>query len=357
MLSEFLIEHRDELVARCRARVAKRLAPRPTGLELEHGVPLFLDRLAESLRSRRCSGGATGAADAEHGGDLLRHGFTVAQVVHDYGDVCQAITELAIERRVPIATEDFRALNHCLDNAIADAVTEYGRQREIDLSALNAQRETERMGSLAHELRNLLNNATLAFEALREGGVGVQGNTSAVLGRSLVRLRDLVDRSLAEVRLSAGLERRERVALAPFVEEVEITAVMEAKGRGHELSIEPVAPGLAVEADRHLLASVVGNLLQNAFKYTRPRTRVRLSVRASGERVLIDVEDECGGLPPGKQDELFAPFSQGSADRTGLGLGLAISLRAVRTLGGELSVRDLPGKGCVFTVDLPRSPP
>ncbi|HEU4537571.1 MAG TPA: hypothetical protein VFS00_25805, partial [Polyangiaceae bacterium] len=203
MLSDFLTRHRAELVARCRARVAKRTAPRPTELELEHGVPLFLNQLAESLRLKLCSGGPMDESAAEHGGELLRHGFTVAQVVHDYGDVCQAITELALERRVPIPTEDFRALNHCLDNAIAAAVTEYGRQRELDLAALSERHETERMGALAHELRNMLNNATLAFEALREGGVGVQGSTGAVLSRSLLRLRDLVDRSLAEVRLSA----------------------------------------------------------------------------------------------------------------------------------------------------------
>jgi hypothetical protein len=356
MLSDFLTEHRDELVASCRARVARRTAPRPTELELEHGVPLFFDRLAEALRSELGTSGPMNVSAAKHGGDLLRHGFTVAHVVHDYGDVCQAITELAIERGVAIATQDFRALNQCLDDVIAEAVTEYGRRRELDLSDLGARRETERMGALAHELRNLLNNATLAFEALREGGVGIQGSTGAVLGRSLLGLRDLVDRSLAEVRLSAGIERRERLLLAPFLEEVEITAVMDAKGRGHELAIGPVAPDLAVDADRHLLASVVGNLLQNALKYTRPHSHVCLRAYASGERVLIDVEDQCGGLPPGKQDELFAPFSQHSADRSGLGLGLAISLRAVRALGGELRVRDVPGKGCVFTVDLPRSP-
>ncbi len=354
MLSDFVTQHRDELVAKCRARVAARSAPRPTEFELEHGVPLFLEQLAEALRRELLAHEAMGETATKHGGELLRRGFTVAQVVHNYGDACQAITELAIERGVAISTEDFRALNKCLDDAIADAVTEYGRQRELDLSALGAQLETERLGSLAHELRNLLNAATLAFEALKSGGVGVGGSTGAVLGRSLAGLRDVVDRSLAEVRLAAGLERRERVSVAHFIEEVEVAAVMEAKTRGHELTVAPVAPGLAVEADRHILASIVANLMQNAFKYTRPHTHVRLRAYASGERVLIDVEDECGGLPPGKQDDLFAPFSQGGADRSGLGLGLAISMRGARALGGELRVRDVPGKGCVFTVDLPR---
>ena len=74
-------------------------------------------------------------------------------------------------------------------------------------------------------------------------------------------------------------------------------------------------------------------------------------------RVLIEVEDECGGLPPGKAEELFRPFEQRSSDRSGLGLGLAISMQSVEANGGELSVRDLPGKGCVFTISLPLAPP
>lgn len=356
MLSDFLTSHRDELIAMCRAKVATRLAPRPTEFELEHGIPIFLDQLVEALRLELSSEVAIGATATKHGSELLHHGFTVAQVVHDYGDACQSITELAIERDVAITTDDFRMLNRCLDNAIADAVTEYGRLRELNASAQGAQLETERLGALAHELRNLLNNAMLAFEAVKGGGVGVQGSTGAVLGRSLVRLRNLVDRSLADVRLASGLSQRERFALGPFLEEVEVAAVMEAKARGHQFTVAPVAPSVFVEADRHILASIVGNLLQNAFKYTRPRTHVSLSAHASDDHVFIDVEDECGGLPPGKQDELFAPFSQRSADRSGLGLGLTISLRGARALGGDLHVRDLPGKGCVFSVELPRPP-
>ena len=64
-----------------------------------------------------------------HGHELLLQGFTVSQVVHDYGDVCQAITELAVEMNAPISTDDFRMLNKCLDDAIAGAVTEFGREQ------------------------------------------------------------------------------------------------------------------------------------------------------------------------------------------------------------------------------------
>jgi signal transduction histidine kinase len=110
----------------------------------------------------------------------------------------------------------------------------------------------------------------------------------------------------------------------------------------------------AIEADRQVLAAVVGNLLQNAFKFTRPRTTVTLRTGASTERVLIEIEDECGGLPNGHGHELFRTFEQRSADRTGLGLGLAFSRWGAAANNGRIATRNLPDKGCVFTVNLPR---
>ena len=357
MLHEFLTLHRNEIIARTRAKVAKRTAPRPTAAELEHGVPLFLDQLAETLR--REQGTAARATSVEivrdaalHGAELRRAGFTVAQAVHDYGDVCQAVTELAIELEIPISADEFKTLNRCLDDAIAQAVTEYARQREMSL----ADRETERLGFFAHELRNLLSNATLAFEVLRSGTVGIGGSTGRILGRNLVALRDLIDRSLAEVRLEAGLHRREHVPLRQLMEEVEMSAAIEANVRSLQLTVTPVDPEATIDVDRQLIAAALANLLQNAFKFSRPGGHVVLrtdTVTAPG-RVWIAVEDACGGLPPGRAEDLFHPFEQRSADRTGLGLGLTIARQSVETNGGTIRARSLPGEGCIFTVDLPR---
>jgi signal transduction histidine kinase len=80
-------------------------------------------------------------------------------------------------------------------------------------------------------------------------------------------------------------------------------------------------------------------------------------VGSSAERVLIEIEDECGGLPcrdADADDELFRPFEQRNTDRTGLGLGLAFSRWAVDANDGRIYARNLPNKGCVFTIDLPR---
>ena len=77
--------------------------------------------------------------------------------------------------------------------------------------------------------------------------------------------------------------------------------------------------GLAVEADHQVLAAVIGNLLQNAFKFTRPHSTVTLRIGASTNRLLIEVEDECGGLPEGDPNATFPSSEQRGADRTGLG--------------------------------------
>jgi len=356
MLHEFIAINRDEIIRRCRAKVAARSVPPPTEVEIDHGVPVFLDQLKNALRLGVVTSPEIGRSAIKHGHDLLLQGFTVSQVVHDYGDVCQAITELALELDVPISTDDFRTLNRCLDDAIAGAVTEYGRERNQSTLAGETARGNERAGFLAHELRNLLNTAIVAFEVLQTGNVGVGGSTARVVHRSLLGARSLIGQSLAEVRLTHGVQNRERFLVAGFIAELVPAAALEANARGVTLAVMPVENEPAIEADQQTLAAVVRNLLQNAFKFTRPHSTVTLRVGASAERVLIEVEDQCGGLPSATINELFRPFEQRSADRTGAGLGLAFSRLGVEANGGRIYARSLPDRGCVFTVDLPRLP-
>jgi len=357
MLNEFVAANREEIINRSRAKVERRSVPPPSAGEIDDAVPLFLDQLGEALRSGRRSGFDINNSAAQHGQALRLQGFTVSQVVHDYGEICQSITELAVEMDAPISTEAFRMLNQCLDDAIAAAVTQYGRVEIQSILDGEAARGSERLSYLTHELRNLTNTAILAFDVLKTGGVGVSGSTGTVLFRSLIGLRALLNRSLGEVRLTEGIQHREHFLVSGFIEELAPAAVLEANARDVRLILAPVEDGLVIEADRQVLALVVGNVLQNAFKFTRPRTNVTLRVGANDERVLIEVEDECGGLPGGNVDDLFRPFEQRSADRSGLGLGLAFSRWGVEANNGRISARDVPEKGCVFTVDLPRRRP
>jgi len=357
MLHQILTSYRKDIIERTRAKVATRMAPQPTRAELENGVPLFLDQLSATLRReedapRQLPNPEIESSAAHHGEELRRAGFTIAQVVHDYGDICQAVTELAVERKLTISTEEFRTLNRCLDEAIAGAVSEYARQREMSQSDV----QVERMGFFAHELRNLLANALLAFDVLKNGSVGVAGSTGTLLGRNLTRLRDLIDRTLAELRLETKLYHKERVLLAALIEEVELVASLEAKARRCTLTVDTVDPTVAVDVDRQLIGAALANLLLNAFKFSRPNGHVaiRVDTTTTTDRVLIEVEDECGGLPPERINTLFHSFEQHSADRSGLGLGLTIARDGVAINGGAIRARNVPGRGCVFIVDLPR---
>jgi signal transduction histidine kinase len=372
MMHVFLANNRDALIERCRAKVAQRPAREATAQQLQNGVPLFLDQLIRTLRmeqtsapmnSRKISGPSGGGASlseigetaAQHGRELLSLGFSVDQVVHDYGDLCQAITDLAFERDAPFLIDEFRTLNRCLDNAIADAVTEFSYQRDFAVADRQAVQMNERLGFFAHELRNFLQTATLAFTAAKTGNLNLSGATGSVLERSLNGLRDLIDHSLDEVRAEAGISLQSRMfSVADFIAEVKYAADLVAQTRGCALTVSAVDARLAFSGDRDQLYSAVGNLLQNAFKFTHHHTEVTLDAYALSDRILIDVKDHCGGLPPGDAERMFLPFTQNGEDRTGLGLGLSIARRNVEANNGILSVRDMPGTGCVFTITLPR---
>ena len=359
MLHEFITFKREEIIARCRAKVAARSIPPPSDAEINHGVPLFLDQLVDALRCGT-SGAEIDRSAGQHGHDLLLQGFTVSQVVHDYGDVCQTITELAMETGAPISADDFHTLNRCLDDAIAGAVTIYGRESEQRVSAKHYEetgRSNERVGFLVHELRNLVNTALVAFEVVKTGQVGVAGNTGTVLHRSLLGLRTLINHSLNEVRMTVSVTERLPIVVSTFIEEVTTAARLAEGTRGITLIVSPVEEELVIEGDRQVLAAVVANLLQNAFKFTRPGTQVTLRAGASADRLLIEVEDECGGLPGGtaEGEEMVPSFEQRAHDRSGLGIGLAFSRWGTEANGGRLYARNRPNRGCIFTVDMPRS--
>jgi signal transduction histidine kinase len=350
MLFEFVIANREQLIARTRAKVSQRSAPRPTERELTSGVPLFLDQLAETLKNAPAWTNETierGAA--VHGAELLHLCYTVAQVVHDYGDICQAITELAGEIDAPITINEFHTLNRCLDNAIAEAVTEYTRLRERSMT----DGETERSGVFAHELRNRVSAAQLGFLAIQGGRAPVGGSVAAVVMRNLHGMTALIDRSLVEVRLDSGSTQSQRIRLHQLIEEAEVGGSMEAGVHGVSLSVTPVDRRIDIDADPQILAGAIANLLQNAFKFTHAGGHVSLVTTAVNAHVQIAIEDECGGLPPGKAEELFGAFRQRGANRSGLGLGLFISRKGVEASGGTIRILDLPGKGCVFTIELP----
>jgi hypothetical protein len=210
MLHEFLLSHRRDLVRSCREKVAARFAPADTPDVVDHGVPLFIQQLIDALTIRPTA--PVGDGDAEgrvpfpteigrsaalHGAELLRRGFTVDQVVHDYGDVCQAITEMAVDLGCAIDPDDFRILNGCLDNAIAGAVTAFAAGHQTAIDDLEDERH-QRLSVLREEHGRLVEIAIQAFTAMKTGSVGMTGATGALLMHALTELQSLSDQPLVE---------------------------------------------------------------------------------------------------------------------------------------------------------------
>jgi signal transduction histidine kinase len=297
----FLLNNRDDLLARCKAKVATRPRRAAMAEQLRNGVPLFLEQLTrtlqaeeegqawESLKISGASGGDFGSLSemgvtaTAHGKQLLKLGYSIDQVVHDYGDLCQAITDLAVERDAPFSVDEFRTLNRCLDNAIADAVSSFSAERDVGIAVKQSAESNQRLGILVNDLRNPIATATVALSA----------------------------------------------------------------------SVPQVDPALGIRGNRDQLLAALANLLQNALRFTDPQSGVTLHAYAAGDRVLIDFKDHCGGLASGEAQRIFAAFSERRGDKTQPGMGLWIAKESVEADGGVLTVRDVPGTGCVFTISLP----
>jgi hypothetical protein len=217
MLQEFLTQNREELVRNCREKVSKRFEPSRIPQVVDHGVPLFLQQLIDTLKAEQLTtvrvvsepspspvSTEIGRAATLHGTELLRLGYSVDQVVHHYGDVCQAVTEMAVVRQQAITTDEFRTLNRCLDEAIADAVTAFAEERENAL-VQHATDLHQRLGVLAEEQRRLVLLSLQTFSAIQAGSVGANGATGTALVNTLKELQDLIERTLPEIRLITGM--------------------------------------------------------------------------------------------------------------------------------------------------------
>ena len=216
MLHEFLTANHQELIRRCKDKAGARFEPSLSPATIDHGVPLFLQQLTGILREEQLSGerpgndqrlgklltdrDEVGRSAALQGTELMRLGYTLDQVVHGYGDVCQAITGLAVEQTTPISADEFRTLNRCLDNAIAVAVTAFGSAGQVSIDA-QAETLSERLSKFAEEQQRLVDIAVHSYSAIKTGSVGLSGATGALLLHTLEELRSLPERKLPAIRL------------------------------------------------------------------------------------------------------------------------------------------------------------
>jgi signal transduction histidine kinase len=352
MLFEFLQENKKKILVLATKDSLVMSGARPSSSQLEAGLPIFFDRLLNLLKAEELHHAELAKSTGQLGLEILQLGFTLSHVVHVYGSLRQSITGLASNDEYRLRPSDLRDLNHCLDLAIASAVTEYKSISDLQKN----EKEIRRCGFCAHELRNALGAATMSFQMIKSGSVGITGSIGQILEKNLLLMENLIGRSLTEVKLGQSEVKiqPERISLLLLVDQILLTATIEANARDQHFVLQ-IAPTLFVEADRQFLNSALSNLIQNAIKYSHKGTKIEIRGSVVGENILIEIEDECGGLAPNAEVNLFKPFEQQNKNRQGLGLGLNIARKAIELHSGTLEVRNLPNKGCVFSITLPKN--
>ena len=354
-LHELIRAHRDTIIAVWREE-AREVAAGESMLsrEIVDTLPVYLDELAAPLEATS-SGEPLPAAEqvaAQHGQTRLQIGFAPHEVVREYALLRKAILKVADEQGYAPPREELIALGSCLFTSIAASIAAYVREHDAVLQ----RQANEHLAFLAHELRTPLSAARTGIELLRRERTGDArlAHLASVVSRNLARITSRLDNALTELRLrtprASQIETlRADELLRDLIADAE--ALAEASGVGFDAQLEP----MEVPADARLLRSALSNLIVNAIKFTRRGGTVTVRLRPIEGRARFEVEDECGGLPPGAAEKLFDPFVQLGPDRSGFGLGLAIARQAVEAHGGNLAVHDLQGKGCVFLLEIPAS--
>lgn len=350
-LHEVLETRRDVILTRWKERVRGRLVPAalPT-LELLDHLPAFLDEVSAALAGELPEGEDSATA-ADHGENRLRLGFSLDAVVREYAALQEVIEDTAREAGVAITLDEARCLSRTITAGIATAVSEYARQRDAEL----CRQHNEHVGFIAHELRNPLSTASLALEMLfREGKLSMTLRPSRAIVRALEHVRALVDRVLRDSRIASGVDVvRECTTLAAVLEDTELMVGPDAEALGVGLHVDLEHDG-EIFVDVRLVRSALGNLVRNALKYSHRGGLVEVRARVGGELLHLEIEDACGGVDTAKLEQAFTAFVRlDNTTKEGFGLGLAIAKQAVDAHAGTLRVQNVPGKGCIFVMELP----
>jgi signal transduction histidine kinase len=308
----------------------------------------FLTELAGALRADPTGPQSQRSAYAgTHGQQRFSLGFDIATVIREYAALYELLLDVIEESSRPVSAAEVRAMTKRIFGAAGEAAEKYASARDEDVR----KRTSQHLAFLAHELRNPLSSARMAYALMRERGDVKATRAADVLDRGLTRVMTLINDSLVTIRLSAlGRFESASVDVGQLLAEVGEESVADAEAKGVELHVSGVG---RVAGDRKALWSAVSNLVRNAVKFTSAGGHVHVTSKWADDRVVIEIADECGGLPEGRVQTLFDPFVQAGLDRSGFGLGLAIAKQATDAHDGTLRVHDVPGKGCVFVLDLP----
>jgi len=234
-------------------------------------------------------------------------------------------------------------------------------ERALARELAAARLQADFVATVSHEFRSPLTSMKHLLEMLEQGAVPSEDRRHRyyqVLSGETERLRQLVENLLNFRRMEAGRAeyRFEPVDAVAMVEHVaaDFRAQLTSSDR---LVVSTDNRDVRVSADREALSRALWNLLDNAAKYSPGSAPIHLSVAADDKHVRIAVRDQCGGIPPDEQKEIFKKFYRGVVARRsgvkGTGIGLATVDYIVRAHHGEIQLDSTLGEGCTFTIVLP----
>jgi signal transduction histidine kinase/CheY-like chemotaxis protein len=386
--SEFIRDRRNDILREWEKRVATEArAIKLADSALRDHLPEFLDELAAWLEQGEAPGTSRmRAAAALHAAQRLDQSYQLTQLVHEYRLLRTTLlhlllgAEAADQRRVATDGMEERVvelarLNAGLDFAITDAVETFVEEREHRFADVRDQatmlreldrRKSEFLAVLSHELRNPLTPIRNSLFLLDHAAPGSEqaARAKSILSRQTEHLVNLVEELLDMTRISRGKIdlHRELLDIRNIVRPAcdDHRALFEQ--RQIDLRFDDPARPAWTNADAHRLSQVVGNLLQNAAKFTQPGGQVVVTLRVGHSDVELRVRDTGIGMEPHEIERMFEPFAQAenTLARThgGLGLGLTLVKGLVELHGGHVSASSEGlGRGCEIVVTLPLAVP
>lgn len=346
-LADYIAANKQRLILRWKRLAVEHLALALESSELIDHLPDFIDDVVAMLRDPSRRWPVLESARG-HGRQRMRHGIDMGSLTEEMGLIIEVICELGQEDGRGLTCDEMRYLTRVVSRGTAASINAYAAMRDEEL----ARQAGQHFSFVAHELRTPLQTARMAASLLSSVADGGEVKYLQRLDRSLSRLSDLVDNSLAQVRLSGRPELLvRRVDAREIVEDAceDVADHVEAKAQSLMAEVQP----FSLDADRKLLESALTNLLKNAVKFTPEGGSICISARVEASRALFQVEDQCGGMPEELPARLFQPFVQAHADKSGFGLGLMIVKQAAEAHEGTVHVLNRPGHSCAFVVDVP----
>jgi signal transduction histidine kinase len=345
-LADYIESNKDRLIERWKHYAVERLSLKLEESELLNDLPTFIDDMVQVFRSPPDDRPAIDSA-RQHGQHRMRSGIDTGGLTEEMVLMSETIIELAHEDGKQPSGNEVLLLMRMIARGAATSVAAYAAMRDDQL----AKQAARHFSFVAHEIRNPLYNARLAADLLAQDSAESEVHLQA-LDAALNQLTDLVDNSLLQARFVGEHDLQlQRLEVRQLIDAACRDVALQARRRGIDVAVE--ATPFDLDGDRRLLVSALTNLLKNAVHFSCDSGHVVVRARPVDERVLFEVEDQCGGIAEEKLQRLFQPYVQLGDDSSGFGLGLAIVKQAAESHGGAVRVVNRAGEGCCFVLDLP----